>query len=108
MRYHRRPMGQTVVIRGVIEIGDTLLLDTDRSFTGQDGQVITPDTPGTAVPGQLATELFGLDVGIEHIYVLQNTVTVQRSGGWDEALIGRVTEATTAFLRFYEDDPVPA
>lgn len=101
-------MGQTVVIRDVIEIGNALLLDTDRSFTGQDGQAITPDTPGTAVPGRLAVELFNLDPGIDHIYVLQNTVSIQRSGGWDPGLIGRVTDATTAFLRFYEEDPVPA
>lgn len=105
--YHRRYMGQTVVIRDVIEIGHTLLLDTDRSFTGQDGQSMTPTTPGDAVPGQLAGELFALDPGIDHIYVLQNTVSIQRSEGWDESLISKVTEATTAFLRFYQDDPVP-
>ena len=31
-------MGQTVIINEVTVLGDVLLLDTDRSFTGQDGR----------------------------------------------------------------------
>jgi hypothetical protein len=96
-------MGQTVVIRDLVEMGETILIDTDRSFTGQDGQTITPDDPGTAVPAQLATELFALDLGIDHVYVLQNTISVRRPGGWDETSSQKVREAAGEFLRFYED-----
>ncbi|REK39534.1 MAG: hypothetical protein DWQ20_02925 [Actinobacteria bacterium] len=95
-------MGQTVEIRDVDEIGDVLLIDTDRSLTGQDGYAITPAQPGRAVPGELAKRLFELGIGIDHVYVLQNTVSVRRPGGWDEATTSQVTDVTSHFLRHYE------
>ena len=100
-------MGQTVEIRSVAEVGDLLLLDTDRSLTGQDGYEMTPGQPGGAVPGRLAERLFGLDTGIDHVFVLQNTITVRRPGGWDESALASVKEETRSFLRFYEEEPEP-
>ena len=35
-------MGQTVIVNEVKELDDVLLLDTDRSFTGQDGIAMSP------------------------------------------------------------------
>lgn len=94
-------MGQTVVVNNVIEIGDLLLIDTDRSFTGQDGMAMTPDSRGHAVPGDLADRLFDLGLGIDHIYVLQNTVSIRRPGGWDGESKEAVTSVVEGFLRFY-------
>jgi hypothetical protein len=96
-------MGQTVEIRNTVAIGDTLLIDTDRSFTGQDGQEIMQGQVGIAVPGMLATELFTLDIGIDYVYVLQNTVSVRRPDGWDSGTIESVKESTAGFLRHYDD-----
>ena len=96
-------MGQTVVVNGVKELGDVLLLDTDRSFTGQDGMVISPSNRGRAVPGALADELFDLGLGVDHVYVLQNTVSVRRPGGWDEESRTAVTSMVEGFLRFYDE-----
>lgn len=84
-------------------LGESLLIDTDRSFTGQDGQEITPENPGTAVPGRLAEELFGLDLGVDYVFVLQNTVSVRRPQGWDQSSADQIKAATRAFLRYYED-----
>jgi hypothetical protein len=99
-------MGQTVEIRSVAEMGDLLLIDTDRSLTGQDGHAITPDHPGDGAPGRLAARLFGLEVGIDHVYVLQNSISVRKPGGWDEATTSLVRDATEGFLRFYEVEPI--
>jgi hypothetical protein len=99
-------MGQTVEIRSVAVMGDLLLIDTDRSLTGQDGHAITPDHPGAAVPGRLAEKLFGLGVGIDHVYVLQNTVSVRKPGGWDEATTSLVKDETEGFLRFYQAETI--
>ena len=96
-------MGQTVIIRDHVAVGDVLLVTTDRSFTGQDGQSMTPDTPGSAVPGMLAESLFDLDIGIDHVYVLQNTVTIRRSRPWDEAAQAESLDVISAFLRHYDD-----
>jgi hypothetical protein len=96
-------MGQDVEIRSSVRIGDVLVLDTDRSFTGQDGQVITPEGGGDDVPALLARRLFDLDPAIDHMYVLQNTVTVRRPGGWDDTTAEAVEEVTHTFLRHYPD-----
>lgn len=94
-------MGQTVVINKVVEMGDLLLIDTDRSFTGQDGSALTPDSPGDAVPGKLAERLFELDAGIDYAYILQNAVTIRRPGGWDEAGKTAALSVVEGFLLFY-------
>ena len=41
-------MGQTVIVNEVRELDDVLLLDTDRSFTGQDGTAMSPANRGAA------------------------------------------------------------
>ncbi len=97
-------MGQDVQIRNTVVMGDVLVVDTDRSFTGQDGQAIGPDLDGDGVPAILAGRLFDLGVGIDHVFVLQNTVTVRRPGGWDEEASRAVADTTNSFLRFYEDE----
>jgi hypothetical protein len=100
-------MGQNVEIKESVTMGDVLLIDTDRSFTGQDGHIITPDSERHGVPGLLAARLFDLGIGVNHIYVLQNTVTVRRDGGWDDATADQVARATETFLRYYPDEEAP-
>ena len=97
-------MGQDVEIRDTLVMGDVLVIDTDRSFTGQDGHSISPDSVRNGVPGTLADRLFELDLGIDHVFVLQNTMTLRRPGGWDEDTAAMVTDVTRSFLRHYPDE----
>ncbi|MGD2102202.1 MAG: hypothetical protein PVG83_08175 [Acidimicrobiia bacterium] len=97
-------MGQNVSVRNTVSMGDVFVIDTDRSFTGQDGHVITPTSGASGVPGRLAERLFGLGIGIDHVYVLQNTITLRRPGGWDEDTAGAVSDVTETFLRYYPDE----
>lgn len=97
-------MGQNVEIKDTVAMGEILIVDTDRSFTGQDGQVITPQSGGSGVPAQLAARIFDLGLDVDHVFVLQNTVTVRRPDGWDEDSAGKVTDTTHTFLRFYEEE----
>jgi hypothetical protein len=97
-------MGQDVRIKDVVTLGDVVIIDTDRSFTGQDGQVITPEQPGTGVPGLLAERLYALALGIDHVFIQQNAVTVRRPAGWDAALADVVAAVTGSFLRFYDEE----
>jgi len=96
-------MGQTVIVNDMNELGDVLLLDTDRSFTGQDGIAMAPANRGGGVPGVLADELFDLGLGVDHVYVLQNTVTMRLPGGWDEESKAAVASVVESFLRFYDE-----
>ncbi len=97
-------MGQNVEINDTVTLGEVLVVDTDRSFTGQDGHAMSPNSELSGVPGQLAELLFGLDLGIDHVYVLQNTVTVRKPDGWDEESASAVTDTTQSFLRYYSDE----
>ena len=97
-------MGQDVIIKNTVTIGDVLVIDTDRSFTGQDGHTIIRESDRSGVPGMLADRLFALDESIDYIFVLQNTVTVRRSGGWDDDTAAKVTDIAGSFLRYYPDE----
>ncbi|MDX1469270.1 MAG: hypothetical protein R3258_08005 [Acidimicrobiia bacterium] len=97
-------MGQNVEIKSSVAVGDVLIIDTDRSFTGQDGEAVRPGQKGAGVPGMLADRLFALGLGIDHVYVLQNTVTVRRPGGWGDQAAEEVAKATHSFLRYYDDE----
>lgn len=97
-------MGQTVEIRAVNAVGDVMMVDTDRSFTGQDGATITPGSSRSGVPGLLADRLFGLRLGIDYVFVQQNQVTVRRTGGWDDGSKEKVGEVTRYFLRHYDEE----
>ena len=96
-------MGQDVVIKDKVTMGNVLVIDTDRSFTGQDGHIITPDSERYGVPGVLAGRLFSLDLGVDYVYVLQNSVTVRRPAGWDDESAGVVSDVIGSFLRYYPD-----
>lgn len=102
--YDLATMGQNVEIKDSVTMGEILVIDTDRSFTGQDGHTVTPESGGHGVPGRLADRLFALDLGIDHVFVLQNTVTVRRSSAWDEDSARAVTDVTGSFLRYYPDE----
>lgn len=96
-------MGQDVIIKDTVAMGDVLVIDTDRSFTGQDGHTITAGSTRHGVPGLLADRLFATDPDIDYVYVLQNVVTVRRQGGWDDESASTVTDITGSFLRHYPD-----
>ncbi len=84
-------MGQTIQIRDADVVGDVLLVSTDRSFTGQDGESLHPRRPigpGAIFPAQLAARLFESDPSIDHVYVMSNVLSIRRSEGWDD-VVGR-------------------
>ena len=103
-RYDLLTMGQDVQINSTVTMDDVLIIDTDRSFTGQDGQAITSDIQGKGVPGVLAAAILDLDLGVDHIFVLQNSVTVRRPEGWDAMSQEAIVGITRSFLRYYPDE----
>ncbi len=80
-------MGQTIEINRARRIGDILVIDTNRSLAGQDGEAYTPGytTTSPTFPARLAERLFEADADIDRVHVMSNAVSVSRSGGWDDA-----------------------
>jgi len=94
-------MGQPILIKRRDIRGEVLLIDTDRSVTGQDGKAFGRNEGASTIPGRLAEAIFSVDGEIDHVYLLQNTVTVRRRGGWDEAATAEVETAVSSFFLYY-------
>lgn len=97
-------MGQTIQIRDANVVAEMLLVSTDRSLTGQDGETYTPAdsiTSDAIFPAQLASRLFQSDPSIDHVYVMSNVLSIRRPGGWDEASIASTNEVVANFFLFY-------
>ena len=97
-------MGKPIAVSGSTVVDQVLLLDTDRSITGQDG--IGFDSPEAAAaagtfPARLASRLFEGVAGVTHVFVASNQVVVGRRGGWDDAAAGAAAGIVSRFFVFY-------
>ena len=98
-------MGQTIQIWDTNVVADVLLVSTDRSLTGQDGESYTSGQavgPGAIFPAQLAARLFESDRSIDHVYVMSNVLSIRRSGAWDDSSIASARDVVASFFLFYE------
>jgi hypothetical protein len=101
-------MGQTIQIWDTDVVGDVLLVSTDRSFTGQDGETYRPGdqiASDAIFPAQLAARLFESDPSVDHVYVMSNVLSIRRKGAWDDSSVDAARETVASFFRFYEDSP---
>jgi hypothetical protein len=100
-------VGQTIQIEKTVETGNVLLVSTDRSFTGQDGESFTGPVSAGAVDtfgARLAVALFGADPSIDHVYVMSNALSIRRRGGWPEEAVSAIVETISGFFRFYRQE----
>jgi len=96
-------MGQQIEVTSTV-IENSLVLDTDRSITGQDGsEFASPEAAGAsdAFPNALAQRLFAADSTISSVFVASNVVTVTRPNGWDDAAVAGAAEILSDFFIFY-------
>jgi hypothetical protein len=83
-----------------------ILIDTDRTLSGQDGESyggITSAESVASFPAGVAVRLFGSDSSIDHVFVMSNTISVRRRGGWDQASTDAVEQVVASFFRHYPD-----
>ena len=98
-------MGQRIEVTANL-IGDVLLLDTDRSLTGQDGAEYPSRDAATGddtFPGRLATRLFESDALMSSVFVASNGVVIARAPGWDDNSVAAATRVVSDFFLFYPD-----
>ena len=99
-----RALGQQIKVLSTQMVDDVLLIDTDRTLGGQDGEGYEdPEVARSHVtfPAQLAARLMDLDPGINRVFTLSNTMAVRRTGGWASGEVDRVSEAVSGFFLFY-------
>lgn len=99
-------MGQRIVIDGRRVVDDSIIISTDRSLTGTDGEGYDSHdqaAAATTFPAGLAVELFESDDAITRVYVSQNVVVITRSGGWDDAASDAASRIVEEFFLFYPE-----
>jgi hypothetical protein len=97
-------MGQTIEINNTEIVDHVLLIDTDRSLAGQDGESyggVETARLGDTFPAQLAVRLFETDSSVDHVFVMSNSVSVRRPAGWDDEAVSRASSTVAEFFRFY-------
>ena len=99
-------MGQTIEINRTTVIDKVLMIDTDRSLAGQDGEsfggVEAARRSGT-FPARLALRILEGDPEIDHVHVMSNQVSVRRFAGWDDDAVAAVSGIVSSFFRIYPD-----
>jgi hypothetical protein len=99
-------MGQPIEIVGSTVVGRVLVVDTDRSVSGQDGAGYSSfeEAQGSDIfPARLARRIFEAVDSVTHVFVASNTVVVERGGAWDDDTARRTEDIVTRFFVYYED-----
>lgn len=97
-------MGQRIEIEGQRVIGDSLIVSTNRSFTGTDGEgfpSLAAATDSSTFPARLASDLFESDDQLSRVFIHQNMVVATRSGGWESDASQEAVKVIGEFFLFY-------
>ncbi len=99
-------MGQTIEINRTTVIDKILMIDTDRTLAGQDGETyggVEAAKRSETFPGRLAVRIFETDPDIDHVFVMSNQVSLRRFAGWSDSQAATTTNVVTEFFRVYPD-----
>jgi hypothetical protein len=98
-------MGQQIEV-GSRVVGTSVIFDTDRTITGQDGAEFTSPAEAAAddaFPNVLAQRLFEADAGISSVFIASNVVTVTRADGWDDPTVAAASSIVGDFFVYYDE-----
>jgi hypothetical protein len=99
-------MGQRIEIDSMTVIENTVVVSTNRSFTGTDGEGFESSEVAAesgSIAGKLAAELFEADGALTRVYIDQNSLIASSTAGWDEAKLAAVSSVIEDFFLFYPD-----
>lgn len=97
-------MGQRIEIDDARVVDDSLIVSTNRSLTGTDGEGYNTvaDTDGVdTFAAKAAAELLSSDEELARVYVASNVLVVHRTGGWDDASTASTQKLIEEFFLFY-------
>ena len=98
-------MGQPIEVTEPTVLEAVAVFDTDRSLSGQDGESFSPAaSSGDTFPAELARRIFAADSAADHVYVFSNTISVRRTGGWDDERLAATHGLITDFFVFYGEN----
>lgn len=97
-------MGQRIEIESSVVVDDSVIVTTNRSLTGADGEGYSSSEQASSAStfgGKLATDLFESDGGINRVYVASNVVVIQRSGRWKPKAVEGISSVIQDFFLYY-------
>ena len=99
-------MGQRIEIDGTRTVDDSLIVSTNRSLTGVNGEGYETEesTEGVNSFGaQAAREVLASDDAINRVYVDSNVLVIRRTEGWDDDSVEAVSKVVEEFFLFYPE-----
>ncbi len=97
-------MGQQIEVDSARVVNDSVMITTNRSFTGADGEGFASQDEAADVDtfgAKLSIDLFESDDKISRVHVASNVVVVTRNGGWSEQGTDAISKVITDFFLFY-------
>jgi len=97
-------VGQQIEVDGVTVIDGNVVIATNRSLTGTDGEGFASSDDASAsdtFPARLAAELFEADGTLTRVYVDQNAIILTRPGTWSDGDVGAASAVIESFFLFY-------
>lgn len=97
-------MGQRIEIESNRVVGDSVIVTTNRTLTGTDGEGYNSTdhaTDSDKFGARLAVDLFESDDGINRVFVTSNVVIMQRSEGWSDIATESATDVISDFFLHY-------
>lgn len=97
-------MGQRIEIDSRRVVDDSVIVTTNRSLTGADGEGYSSADQASEVESfgaKLATDLFESDNDISRVYIASNVVIIARKTGWSDASSEVVSEVISEFFLHY-------
>ncbi len=99
-------MGQRIEIDSTVVVDDSLIVSTNRSITGTDGEGFDSAeeaADGSTFPAKFAVDLFASDDALTRVYVSSNVAVIKRDGGWDDDSVASGSKVIEEFFLFYPD-----
>jgi len=97
-------MGQRVEIESSKIVDDSVIVATDRNFTGADGEGYASADEASASEtfgARLAGDVFGADDAVTRVFVSSNVVVIRRDGGWNPDTVSDVSSTIQEFFLYY-------
>jgi hypothetical protein len=96
-------MGQRIEVDPTVLDG-VMLLDTNRSITGQEGTVYASAADAesdSTFGGRLAVRLFEADREVENVFIASNQVVIRRARAWDAGSAEAISKIVEDLFVFY-------
>jgi hypothetical protein len=97
-------MGQQIEIESSTVVDDSVIVTTNRSLTGADGEGYSSSehaSNASTFGAKLATDLFESDGGINRVYIASNVVVIQRAREWKPKAIASASAVIQDFFLYY-------